>query len=183
MQQGIKFGTLGWYHIHKDTQHTQGSVVWQTHINIYLHYLLCAYRICLSYSAWIIHWYQKFTFHNVFSFQKLFTCKSCICWLDTIRLGSFCKTNNTDRNGVNKHTHTHTHTHTPNCQGKITLERVSMKISDTLPSLFYQPFPFYGKNMNPPFSKKFWKLKLYPMVVPATRPTFLQIQLLKLQKV
>ena len=27
---------------------------------------------------WIIHWYQKFTFHNVFSFQKLLTWRSCI---------------------------------------------------------------------------------------------------------
>ena len=24
---------------------------------------------------WIIHWYQKFTFHSVFSFQKVFICK------------------------------------------------------------------------------------------------------------
>ena len=60
---------------------------------------------------WIIQWYQKFTFHNVFSFQKLFSCKkSYICWLDVIRLGSFGKTNNTDRNGLNNpNTHTHTH--------------------------------------------------------------------------
>ena len=43
-------------------------------------------------------------------------------------------TKNTDRNGVNKQ---NTHTHTPNTQRKITLERVSMKISDT--PLFYQP--------------------------------------------
>ena len=41
-------------------------------------------------------------------------------------------TNNTDGNGVNKqNTHTHTHTHTPNTQRKITLERVSVKISVT----------------------------------------------------
>ena len=70
---------------------------------------------------------------------------------------------NTDRNGVNKqHTHTHTHTHTPNTQKKITLERVSMKISDTPPflkqlHLFYQSLHFYGKNLNPSFSQKFWK--------------------------
>ena len=41
---------------------------------------------------WIIQWYQKFTFHNVFSFQKVFTCKLLICWLDAIRLGSSCET-------------------------------------------------------------------------------------------
>ena len=64
---------------------------------------------------WIIHWYQKFTFHNIFSFQRLFTCKSYICWVDATRWGSSCETDITNRNGVNKqntHTHTHTHTHT-----------------------------------------------------------------------
>ena len=64
---------------------------------------------------WIIHWYQKFTFHNVFSFQKWFTCK--ICWSDAVRLGNtdtsntsnIDTSNNTDRNGVNKqNTHTQT---------------------------------------------------------------------------
>ena len=65
---------------HKDTQHTQGLLDWQTHVNIYLatptaiyvathsSYLYC------KYNEWIIHWYQNFTFHNVSSFQKLFTC-------------------------------------------------------------------------------------------------------------
>ena len=61
-----------------------------------------------------------------------------------------CNVNNTDRNGVNKqkHTHTHAHTHTPSPQREreITLERVSMKISDTpflkQPDLFYQPLHF-----------------------------------------
>ena len=41
---------------------------------------------------WIIQWYQKFTFHNVFSFQKVFTCKLLICWLDAMRLASSCET-------------------------------------------------------------------------------------------
>ena len=49
---------------------------------------------------WIIQWYQKFTFHNVCSFQKVLICK-----LDPIKLGSSCETQN--RNGVNKqNTHT-----------------------------------------------------------------------------
>ena len=52
-------------------------------------------------------------------------------------------TNNTD--GANKQ-----NTHKPNTQRKMTLERVSMKISDTSPFfqnplLFYQPHAFYGK--------------------------------------
>ena len=41
---------------------------------------------------WIIQWYQKFTFDNVFSFKKLFTCKLFICGLDAIRLVSSCET-------------------------------------------------------------------------------------------
>ena len=32
----------------------------------------------LSVLHWIIHWYQKLTFQNVFSFKKLLTCRSCI---------------------------------------------------------------------------------------------------------
>ena len=63
---------------------------------------------------WIIQWYQKFTFHSVFSFQKVFTCKLFICWLDAIRLGSSCETHNTDRNGVSKQ-----NTHTLNTQKKV----------------------------------------------------------------
>ena len=61
-----------------------------THINIYLHHLLCAHSRYLYYTEWRIHWYQKFTFHNVFSFQNLFTCKSHILWLNALRLCSFC---------------------------------------------------------------------------------------------
>ena len=78
----------------KDTQHTQGPVDWHTHINIYFHQLLCAHSSYLYYTEWIIHWYQQFTLHNVFSVQKWFTCWSHICWLDAIyiRLGSSCET-------------------------------------------------------------------------------------------
>ena len=62
----------------KHTQHTQEPVDWHNQINIYLHHLLCAHSGYLYYMKWIIRWYQKFTFYNVFSFQKLFTCKSHI---------------------------------------------------------------------------------------------------------
>ena len=31
----------------------------------------------LSVLHWIIHWYQKIIFHNVFSFKKLLSCKKC----------------------------------------------------------------------------------------------------------
>ena len=61
----------------------------------------------------ITHWYQNFTFQNVFSVQTFFTCKiqSYICWLDAIRLCFSCETNNTYTNGANNQ---NTHTHTPN---------------------------------------------------------------------
>ena len=77
---------------HKHTQHTQWPVDQHIHVNIYLHQLLCAHSSYHYYTEWITHWCQKFTFHNVFSFQGLFICKSHICWLDAIRLGSFCET-------------------------------------------------------------------------------------------
>ena len=85
-------GTLIWYHTytqtnththtrtltHTKTQSTLGPVDWLNHINTYLYHLLCAHSSYLYYTEWIIHWYQKFTFYSVFSFQKLFTCKSHI---------------------------------------------------------------------------------------------------------
>ena len=63
---------------HKDTQYTQWQVDWHTYINIYLHQLLCAQSSYLYYIDWIIHWYQKFIFRNVFSVQKLFISKTHI---------------------------------------------------------------------------------------------------------
>ena len=61
-------------HTHKDTQHTSGPVDWRTHVNVYLHQVLCAHSSYLYCNEWIIHWYQKLTSHNTFSFQNLFTC-------------------------------------------------------------------------------------------------------------
>ena len=52
-------GTLIWYHTHTNTQHTQGPLDWDTHINIHLHHLLRSYGSYLYYNEWIIHWYQK----------------------------------------------------------------------------------------------------------------------------
>ena len=60
------------------------------------------------------------------------------------------KTNNADRNGVNKQS-THTHTHqTPNTQRKTTLERVSMK---KLIALFKET----SEPTTCTFFQKFWK--------------------------
>ena len=95
--------------------------------------------------------------------------------------------NNADKDGVHKDTHTyihtHTHTHTckdtPNTHKKITLERVSMKISDTPPPffkqrhLFYQPLHFYGKNLNP---------SLFFLKISTTQPPF-QVPILFLKKI
>ena len=70
-----------WYsNLISHTQHTQGPVDWQTDIiHIYTTcYVLTATTFITLIIKWIIHWCQKFTFHNVFSFQKLFTCKSHI---------------------------------------------------------------------------------------------------------
>ena len=66
-------------HTHIKTYTTLCEPVdWHTHINIYLHHLLCAHSCYLYYIECIIHCYQNFPFHNVFCFQKLFTCKSHI---------------------------------------------------------------------------------------------------------
>ena len=107
-----------WFDItHTETQYTQGPADWHNNINAYLHHLLCAQKSYFYPIKWLnkwlykctIQWYQKFTFHNVLSFQKVFTCILFICWLNAM-------TNNTARNDVskkNKHTH-NTHTHIPN---------------------------------------------------------------------
>ena len=95
---GLAHVVFCWYsdlisHSHKHIKHNQGSVSTLTHPCKYIFtHLLCALSSCLDYTEWIITWYQKFSFHNVCSFQKLFTCKSHICWLDAIRLLSFCET-------------------------------------------------------------------------------------------
>ena len=56
---------------------------------------------------WIILWYQKVTFNNVFSFQEVLIIHLLIrCYKTRFFLWN---TNNNDRNGVskeNKHTHT-----------------------------------------------------------------------------
>ena len=57
------------WNTHRDMQHTQVPVDWQTHMNIYLQHLLCAHSSCFYY------------IHDVFSFQKLFTCKGHISLL------------------------------------------------------------------------------------------------------
>ena len=62
MQQGVRFTEVWhmWFftdtlmllshtQTQKHTQHTQGPVDWHTHINIYLHHLLCAHSSYLCY--------------------------------------------------------------------------------------------------------------------------------------
>ena len=74
------YSDLIWHtHKHKHTQLNQGPADWHTYINTYNYttcYVLTAATFITLMIKWIIHWYRKFTFHNVFPFQKLFTCKS-----------------------------------------------------------------------------------------------------------
>ena len=55
-------------HTQRCTTHSGASRLTQPYI--YLHHLLCAHSSYLYYTEWIIHGYQKFTFHNVF-FSKI----------------------------------------------------------------------------------------------------------------
>ena len=65
---------------------------------------------------------SKIYFPQCLLFSKLLTCKSHVAVdVDVIRLGSSCKTNNTEINCVNK---LYLYTHTEHLK-KITLERVS----------------------------------------------------------
>ena len=92
--------------------------------------------------------------------------KSHIYWSDAIKLSPPSETQiYTDKNRVIEQK-TQTHTHTPYTERKITLERVSVKLSDTLPfleppsAIFYLPLLFlleksepshFGENFeNPP---------------------------------
>ena len=61
----------------------------------------------LSVLHWIIHWYQKITFHNVFSFKKLLV-QSVYLFIRCNKTKFFLRnTNNTDKNSVNQqNTHT-----------------------------------------------------------------------------
>ena len=64
-------------HTHTHTKHTAHSeaVDLHNHLNIYLLHWLCAHSSYLYCIEWVIYWYQKITFHNVFSFQELFIYK------------------------------------------------------------------------------------------------------------
>ena len=73
-------------------------------------------------------------------------------------VGENCRSPASIETSEHKNTHTHTHTYTPNIQRKTTLEKVSMKTSDTpffktIP-LICQPLPSYGKNLKPSFLSK-----------------------------
>ena len=77
-------------HTCKDTQHTQGPVYWHTHINVIytnFHVLIIAIFIALNEEFT----YIKHLLPTLSSFQKLFSCKSRIFWLDAIRLWNTLK--------------------------------------------------------------------------------------------
>ena len=96
--------------------------------------------------------------------------------------------NNTDRNGVNKQ---NTYRHTKHSEKNDTEK--SMEISDThffkTTPLFYQPLPFYGKNLNwldPPFFSKIFKNPPPPLLRVGSNyannlyPTFVSYLLLEI---
>ena len=75
-------GTLIWYHTHTQTHtpqthtaRTGASRMTYPYKYIFTPPVMCSQQLSLLHK-WIIHWYQKFSFHNVFSFQRLLTCKS-----------------------------------------------------------------------------------------------------------
>ena len=125
-------------HTRQDTQHTPGASSLTHPYKYILLFTRCAHSSYFYYTEWVIHWYQKSTFHNDFSFQILFIhllkpyllircCNTRFFWWNT---------NNTDRNGVNKQN----------------MKIVNMKISDT-PPYFTNLSLFMEKNQPPFFSK------------------------------
>ena len=91
----------------------------------------------------------------------LFKNYSIVKVTDAIRLGSSCKTNNTDRNGINNQ---NTHTHLTLRERKHLKGLVSTKIEDTSPVFKTTPPislapPFLWENLTPPpLLQKFQKL-------------------------
>ena len=151
-------------HTYTKTHSTLGPAYWHTHINIYLHQLLCAHSSYL-----VITLNEELTeIKNLLSTRFFFISKMIHLQKSYLLIRCYkarfflWKTNNTDRNGVNKQ-----NTYTPNTQRNIIHWKglAGMKIGDTppflppppspFPILFYQPFPFYGKNLNLHFFKNF----------------------------
>ena len=75
------------------------------------------------------HWYQKFTFHSILSFQKLLICRSWNLLIRCSKTEFFLQnTNNADRIGVNIH---NTNTKTKHSEkDTASLKRVSMKMGE-----------------------------------------------------
>ena len=129
-------------HTRQDTQHTPGASSLTHPYKYILLFTRCAHSSYFYYTEWVIHWYQKSTFHNDFSLQILFIyllkpyllircCNTRFFWWNT---------NNTDRNGVNKQN----------------MKIVNMKISDTPP--YFTNLSLFMEKNQPPFFQKFWKL-------------------------
>ena len=102
---------------------------------IYLHYLLCAHSSYLCYIEWIIHRYQKFTFHNYFQkfkkkFQIYYLVKVMYLLIRCYETSFFLWNTNIV---ILIEVVSNKEKNTPNTSWKITLERVSMKVSDTPP--------------------------------------------------
>ena len=112
---------LCWYsdlisHTHKYTHahtgHTEHSRVSRlhTHINIYLHQLLCAHSSYLYCTEWIIYWYQNLISTMSFLFKNYSLEKVIYLLIRSYKTRFFLwNTNNAVRNCANKqNTPTHT---------------------------------------------------------------------------
>ena len=99
-------------HKHRHTAHSQSSRLTHPYKFIFTLPVMCSQELSLLHwmNNSLNHYYKKITFHNVFSFQKLFICKSQYMLIRWSKAMFFLwNTNNTDRNGANKqNTYTHT---------------------------------------------------------------------------
>ena len=122
MQHGISFtevwhkrcfaGAQIWYDTYKYKHTNTYSTLRVNRLTHPYKYTLIPPVMCtqqLSILHRIMHWYQKFAFHNFFTFQKLLTCQSHIFLLTRCNKTKFFlwNTNDTDKSSLNKqNTHT-----------------------------------------------------------------------------
>ena len=150
-----------WYHTYKQMHTTL------TKTNRLTHKYILATPITYSQQLSVLHWINhsltlKINFmkvNNILIFQKSLIEEAAYLLIRFNKTKSFLwNTRNTNRNCVNEQKK-----HTPHTKREITLERVSMRISDTpffannspiLPSFY-----FIRERSEPLFLGKFWKLK------------------------
>ena len=112
-------------HTHTHTTHSVTSRLNHTHINIYLHQLLCAHSSYLCYIEWIIHWFTKMYFPQCLFYLKIIHLQKPYLLIRCYKTSLFLwRGNNTDINGVNKQ---NTHTHTKHSEKENTTQTLFLK--------------------------------------------------------